>query len=120
MAKPTMLKLALVIALSMAAASTASAISTFTGANNNIGGSSFSASNKVSVVAITNGTNSTTYDGQLYSIRAYHSGGDKCIGGKSGDSRIYFATTTPGNASAYSGAATTDDYAGSGATWSSM
>ncbi len=119
MARPTMLKLALVIALTMAASS-AFAATAFRGANNDIGGSSFSASNKVTVVAATDGTNSTTYDGQNYSIRAYHSAGDKVIAGKSGDSRIYFATTTPGNGSALSGAATGDDYAGSAGTWSSM
>lgn len=119
MAKPTMLKLAFVVALTMAASS-AFAVTTFTGPNNNIGGSSFSASTKVTVAAATNGTNSTTYDGQLYSIRSWHSAGDKAIAGQSGDSRLYFATTTPGNASAFSGAATSDSYSGSAATWNSM
>lgn len=119
MARPTMLKLALVIALTMAASVAYATPTKYTGANNDIGGSSFSASNKVNVFAATDGT-SGSFDGQNYSIRAYHDAGDKVIAGKSGDSRIYFATTTPGQGSAHSGAATTDDYASSSGTWSSM
>lgn len=125
MARPTMLKLAFVIALSMAFASAAGATditsaASFSGANLNVGGSSFSASTKVSLSAITNATNAASFDGQAYSIRSWHSAGDKTIAGKSGDSRMYFATTTPGNASANSGVAVTDDYSASSGTWVSM
>lgn len=125
MAKPTMLKLALVIALSMALASAASAtditsVASFSGVNLNVGGSTFSASTKVTLSAITNATNAASFDGQTYSVRSWHSAGDKAMAGKAGDSRMYFATTVPGSASAFSGAATNDNYAGSSATWVSM
>lgn len=123
MAKPTIMKLAYVIALTMAAVSVANAaVGTFTGATG-VGGTSFSASNKVTVWAVTDGTNSTTFNGTVYSIRSAHSGGDKCIASASGDAKIYFATAAAGSASTIGSApATGDSYSASGstATWTSM
>lgn len=125
MAKPTMLKLALVIVLTMGAASAVhaatdiTAAATFTGTNLNVGGSSFSASTKVTLSAISNATNSASFDGQTYSIRSWHSAGDKTIAGKAGDARIYYQTTAPNSASANSGVATNDNYSGS-TVWVTM
>lgn len=123
MAKPTILKLAFVIALSMAAVSAATAaVGTFTGATS-LGGTSFSASNKVTVWAVSDGTNSTTYNGTVYSIRSAHSGGDKCIAAVSNIPKLFFATAAAGSASTIGSApATTDNYSASGstATWTSM
>ncbi len=93
MAKPTMLKLALVIALSMAA-SAAYATTAFSGSTS-VGGTSFSSSNKVTVYAATNGT-STSFDGTTYVINGAHNAGDKVIGASAGDAKLYFTTTTAG------------------------
>lgn len=117
MAKQNYLKLALVIALTMAASSALATPTAYSGATS-VGGTSFSSSNKVTVWCATNGT-SGSFDGGVYSIRSAHVLGDKTIGSASGDARIYFQTTSAGNASANSGAATGDAYSSSTA-WSSM
>jgi len=97
MAKPTLLKLALVIALTTAASSVF-ATTAFSGATS-VGGTTFSASNKVTVYAATNGT-SGSFDGTTYVINGAHEQGDKVIGAAAGDSKLYFTTTTAGQATA--------------------
>ncbi len=123
MASPVMFKLAMIAALGMALASTASASTVFSGANNNIGGNTFSASNKTYISVATNGTNSSTFDGQVYAVRSWHEAGDRITASKSGDSRIYSMAPTAGTQlgtnPAGSAVATTDDYAASTA-WKSM
>jgi len=117
MAKQNQLKLALVIALTMSASSALASPTAFSGATS-VGGTSFSSSNKVYVWAATNGTTGS-FDGGVYSIRSAHLLGDKTIASASGDARIYFQTTTPGNPSLNSAAATGNVYSSS-TVWSSM
>jgi hypothetical protein len=96
MAKPTMLKLALVIALSMAASS---AFATEYSGATSIGGTSFSSSNKVRVYVKTNGT-SGSFDSSQYRIAGAHELGDKIVGAANSDSKLYFTTSTAGTATA--------------------
>ena len=91
MAQPTKLKLALVIALTIAA-SPAYATTRFSGATS-VSGSSFSSSNKVSVYAASDAT------GSMYVINSAHDLGDKCIGAQAGDSKLYYTTAAAGSAS---------------------
>ncbi|HIJ80943.1 MAG TPA: hypothetical protein HPP76_04485 [Desulfuromonadales bacterium] len=91
MAKPTMLKLALVIALTMAASS-AYATTKFTGATA-VGGTSFSSSNKVSVYAASDAV------GSYYVVNSAHDLGDKCIAAAAGDAKLYYTTAAAGSAS---------------------
>lgn len=100
MAKPTLLKLALVVVLTMAS-STAIAATAFTGATF-VGGStsptSFSASNKVTVYGASDVTTAGSFTSTAYGICAGHLAGDKAIAAKSGDSSLYFTSTTAGGA----------------------
>jgi len=122
MKKINLLKIAFVVTLCIAATSSVSFASSYTGATCIGGpttGTSFSASNKVTVFGISNGSSSTTYDGTTYSIRAKHSGGDKVVGAQAGNASIFFLVTTVADTSILTGAATTDNYTGT-TTWSSM
>lgn len=97
MAKPTMLKLALVIALTMAASSAFAAGTLYSGATS-VGGTSFSASNKVRVYYANDATATNSFNGSNYVINSAHDQGDKVIGAASGDAKLYFTTTTAGAA----------------------
>lgn len=110
-----MLKLALVIALSLAASS-AFAATLYTGSTS-VGGSSFSASNKVSVYLATDGT-SGSFDGTNYAIAGAHEAGDKVIGAKNGDSSLYFTTAAAAAATAAASAIDTTTVLLD--TWTSM
>jgi uncharacterized protein YpuA (DUF1002 family) len=114
MAKPTMLKLALVIALSMAA-STAFAATAYSKVTS-VGGTSFSSSQKVIVYLSTNGT-STSFDGTTYAVAGAHELGDKVIGAQASDSNLYFTTATAGSATAAASTITTGTNI---STWTSM
>jgi hypothetical protein len=114
MAKKNLLKLALVIALSMAATSAYSA--TTISVSTALGGSSFSCSNKVDIGIATDGTN-TQFDGTAYSARSKHFSGDKVIATMSGDSKLYWKTRAVG--SSVDAAATNDTFTAT-ATWTSM
>jgi hypothetical protein len=96
MAKQNYLKLAVVIVLTMAAASTVHAASTIIGAS--IGGSSFAASNKVSCYYEGSGTAGstalTTFNATAYGIACGHGAGDKVVAAKSGDAKLYFSVAT--------------------------
>ena len=122
MKNTNLFKLALVVTLSLAAASSVSYASTYSGATC-IGGTatgiSFSSSNNSVVFGISNGSSSTTYDGTTYSIRAKSTKGDKVIAGAAGDARIYFQVTTVADTGLRDAAATTDVYSSSTA-WTSM
>ncbi len=104
MAKSTLLKLSLVVALSLAASSVYAATE-FTGATA-VGGTSFSASNKVHVYGKTNGATSGAFDSTAYGIASAHESGDKVIGSKSGDAKLYFTTTSAGAATGTASAIT--------------
>lgn len=119
MAKPTQLKIALIIALSLAAASTAFATPTLFSGATSVGGTSFSSSNKVKVYAATDGT-ADQFDGSNYGIRAAHDSGDKIIAARSGDAKMYFATSTPNNATSFASSAATDTDLTQTGTWTSM
>ena len=113
MSKPVLLKLSLVIALSIAA-SAAGAATLYEGTTS-VGGTSFTASNKVQVYGSSNAA-------ELYEIRSGHINGDKVIASRSGDAKIYFVTTSVGAAtttaaSAASGNATSTSVYNS---WTSM
>lgn len=122
MKNTNLLKIAFIVTLSLAAASSVSFASSYTGAVSIGGattGTSFSTSNKVTVFGISNATDSTTYNGTVYSIRAKHDSGDKVIAATSGDARLYFQNTTVADTSLRDGAATDDNYASS-TVWTSM
>jgi hypothetical protein len=122
MKKNSLLKIAFVVTLCIAATSSVSFASAYSGATcigGTTTGTSFSASNKVTVFGISNGSSSTTYDGTTYSIRSKHSAGDKVIAAAAGDSKLYFQVTTVGDSTLLSGAATTDNYTSTTA-WTSM
>jgi hypothetical protein len=89
MAKQSNLKIAVVIALTMAASSSYAATS-IVGATD-LGGGSFTPSNKVSISVATNGT-STSFDGTSYGAVSKHSSGDKNVASNSVDSKLYFKT----------------------------
>lgn len=121
MAKPTLLKLALVVVLTMAASTAFAAATAFTGATF-IGGStsptSFSASNKVTVYGDSNVRTAGDFTSTAYAIAAAHVAGDKAIAAKSGDSSLYFTSTTAGAATGIASAiATSTTLSGS---WTSM
>ena len=115
MAKSTLLKLSLVVALSLAASSVYAATK-YTGATA-VGGTSFSASNKVHVYGKTNGTTASGFDNTAYGIASAHESGDKVIGSKSGDAKLYFTTT---NAGAATGTASTIADTTDLTAWTSM
>ena len=109
MAKQNYLKLAVVIVLTMAAASTSFAAAGLVGAS--IGGSSFTASNKVSCYY------EGSSDGLIYGIACGHQAGDKVIAAKSGDPMLYFKSTDVGAATT-GAAAITNSFSTEG--WTSM
>lgn len=88
MAKQSVLKIALVIALTMAASAAYSA--DITGATD-LGGGSFTPSNKVTISVQTNGT-SGSFDGTQYGAVSKHSSGDKNIASNNSDPKLYFKT----------------------------
>ena len=93
MAKQSILKVALVIALTMAASS-AFAVKDIAGSTD-LGGGTFTPSNKVTVQVATNGT-SGSFDGTSYGAIAKHSSGDKIIGSNNSDPKLYFKTEAVG------------------------
>ena len=121
MAKQNYLKLAVVIVLSMAAASTVyagagTAINVSTGS---IGGSSFTPSNKVSCFYDSDVSGTGVFTGTAYGIACGHLTGDKVIAARNGDAKLYFKSTSQGSAAA--GAATivsTETFTAT--TWTSM
>jgi hypothetical protein len=113
MNKINLLKLALVVVLSTAA-SAAYAATDITGATL-LGGNSFAPSSNVVVNADTDATSGNT-DGNNYSARSKHNKGDKIIGCRSGDSKLYFSTVS--NVTTAIGSANVTDTYGSG--WTSM
>lgn len=116
MAKQNYLKLAVAIVLTMAASTTVHATTVLVGTS--IGGSSFSASNKVSCYYDSNATASGLYDGTAYAIACGHSAGDKVIAAISGDAKLYFSAT--GANEGASGAASITCPFTFDTTWSSM
>lgn len=116
MAKQNYLKLAVVIVLTMAAASSVYAGTTTLTGTTTIGGSSFSASNKVSCFYVSDSTDTAGFAGTAYGIACGHLSGDKVTAAVSGDAKLYFATTTAGNATAGAATITT----ASSSTWTSM
>lgn len=118
MAKPTLLKLALVVVLTMAASSSAYATSV-SQVGTSVGGSSFAPSNKVKCYYVSDATASNSFDGSNYGIACGHDQGDKVIAARNGDAKLYFKTMTANNAT--SGAATIGlDSVTATATWTSM
>jgi uncharacterized membrane protein len=94
MAKQNYFKLALVIVLTMAAASTVHAQNS-SQVGSSIGGSSFSNSQKVSCYYAGNAGDATgtKYTSTSYQIACGHLSGDKVIAAKSGDARLFFSTS---------------------------
>lgn len=88
MARPTILKVAVVIALTMAASAASAA--TITGATD-LGGGTFTPSNKVKISVATDGT-SGSFNGTAYGAVAKHDQGDKNIASISTDPKLYFKT----------------------------
>lgn len=119
MAKQNYLKLAVVIVLTMAAATTvhASAVSVGT----SIGGSSFAASNKVSCYYEGNSTTMTNFNSTTYAIACGHLAGDKVVAAKGGDAKLYFSAAASGSTGAAGAAniSTTTDLTVA-TTWTSM
>ncbi|MDD2732582.1 MAG: hypothetical protein PHF56_01470 [Desulfuromonadaceae bacterium] len=120
MAKQNYLKLAVVIVLTMAAASTVHA-TTSTIVTGSIGGSSFSSSNKVSCYyAGDNGdATATNYSSTAYGIACGHAAGDKVVAAKSGDAKLYFSAAASGSNGA-ADAANVNDTTDLTTGWSSM
>lgn len=85
MARPTIMKVALIIALTMAAG-TAYAGSTVITSVTSVGASSFTPSNNVEV--------GVASDGSAYSANAKHSKGNRIIAFSSTDSKLYYSTST--------------------------
>jgi hypothetical protein len=89
MARPTVLKIAVVIALTMAASAAYSATSI--SGSTDLGGGTFTPSNKVTISVATDGT-SGSFNGTAYGAVAKHSSGDKNIASNNADPKIYFKT----------------------------
>lgn len=89
MANHNVLKIAVVIALTMAASAAYSA-TTISGSTD-LGGGTFTPSNKVSISVATNGT-SGSFDGTSYGAVAKHGSGDKNIATNNSDPKLYFKT----------------------------
>jgi hypothetical protein len=81
-----------------------------------MGGNSFSPSSNVTVNVATDGQTGT-FSGNNYSAHSKHSKGDKIIGCKSGDSKLYFSTVSNVTITTGLSAATGDAY---GSGWTSM
>ena len=117
MARPTLLKLALVVVLTMAASTAFAAVSTFSGSTS-VGGTSFSSSNKSIVYGMTDNQTAGTFTSTTYAIAAGHISGDKAIAAKAGDSSLYYSAVAAGAATTTAAAiSTTTVLAG---TWTSM
>jgi hypothetical protein len=91
MNKINLFKLALVVVLSTAA-SAAYAATDITGPTL-LGGNSFAPSSNVVINVETDG-DSGSFNGNNYGARSKHNKGDKIIGCKSGDSKLYFSTVS--------------------------
>lgn len=91
MAKHNVLKIAVVVAFTMAASSAFAA--TTISASTDLGGGTFTPSNKVSISVNTNGTGGS-FDGTGYGAISKHSAGDKNIASVSGDPKLYFKTAS--------------------------
>ena len=89
MARPTILKVAVVIALTMAASAAYSA--TTISASTDLGGGTFTPSNKVSISVATDGT-ANSFNGTAYGAVAKHGQGDKNIASNNVDPKLYFKT----------------------------
>lgn len=90
MAKQSILKIALVIALTMAASSTVFGATTIS-SSTDLGGGTFTPSNKVEISVATDG-NGTSFNGTAYGAVAKHKSGDKNIGSNNVDPKLYFKT----------------------------
>ncbi len=112
-----LLKLAVILVLSAAAASTANASTSFTGTTI-IGGNSFSTSNNVDIFVATNGTNGM-FDGTTYCAHAKHEKGDKTMGSCAGDPKLYYYLGTSTADTSHVTAATTDVFTDT-TIWQSM
>jgi len=88
MARPTILKVAVVIALTMAASA---AYSATISASTDLGGGTFTPSNKVSISVATDGT-ANSFDGTQYGAVSKHTQGDKNIASNNSDPKLYFKT----------------------------
>jgi len=119
MAKKNLLKLAVVIVLSMAAASSVYAATATLSGSTSVGGSSFSSSNKVSAYYVSD-SSATGFQGTAYGIAAAHFSGDKTIASNQSDAKLYFKTTTPGNATTDAAAISTNTDFTQTTTWTSM
>ncbi|ACD95811.1 hypothetical protein [Trichlorobacter lovleyi] len=119
MAKKNMLKLAVVVVLSMVAASASYAATLTLSGATSVGGSSFSSSNKVSAYYVSDSGVSTGFAGTAYGIAAAHGQGDKAIASNQSDAKLYFKTTTPGNATSVASAIATNT-SFTGTDWTSM
>jgi hypothetical protein len=111
MAKQSMLKVALVIALSMAASAAFGATSI--SSSTDLGGGTFTPSSKVTISVATNGT-SGAFDGTSYGAIAKHGSGDKNVGSINTDPKLYFKTAAV--TSSVITASTNIDFS----TWTSM
>ena len=110
MAKQNYLKLAVVVVLTMAAASTVHAQAS-SQVGTSIGGSSFANSQKVSCYYAGNAGDATAtgYTSTAYGIACGHLSGDKVLAAKSGDAKLYFSTAAVGSTGAASITDTTLD-----------
>jgi hypothetical protein len=113
MNKMNLLKLALILVLSMAAS--AAYADKSTGTSTLLGGNSFQASSNVDVHVATDGSTGN-FDANNYSARSKHAKGDKIVGCKSGDSKLYFTTVSNVTITTNVTAATGDNYS----TWTTM
>ena len=115
MARPTLMKLALVIALTIAAG-TAHATGTVISATTPVGAASFAPSNNVQIGVAADDTN--------YSANSKHLNGDRVIGFVSTDSKLYYSTgsgVTVGSTTANPSTSTQySTLSATGSGWNSM
>jgi hypothetical protein len=119
MAKKNLLKLAVVVVLTMAAASSVYAATATLSGSTSVGGSSFSSSNKVSAYYVSDSA-VAGFAGTAYGIAAAHFSGDKTIASNHSDAKLFFSTTTPGNATTNAAAIATNTDFTVTSTWTSM
>ncbi len=114
-----LLKLAVILVLSAAAATTAYGTS-FTGSTI-LGGNSFTTSNNVNISVATDGntTDNNGFAGSMYSAKSKHQKGDKTIGCLSGDAKLYYYLGNSTADTTYFSANITDTYTNS-TIWLSM
>jgi len=120
MSKKNLLKLALILVLSTAAAATSYAGTHFTGSTL-LGGNSFSSSNNVDIYVATDGntTDNQGFAGSTYTAKAKHEKGDKTIGCQATDPKLYFYLGTS-TADTSNLSASTGDVFTSTSIWTSM